>query len=172
MSILQSETGMKLLKDYIDRINSRYSDGGITCEGDDKHKLKEVADRRSIEEQQPEYKTIVLDIIPVDKAFKFNTPKGAMLEEDKHKIKEVEGTAVNPSHYDLFPEYGIQVREVIGVLCDKLDKQGYSGLLVSDYVQAMQYFMRWMEKNGEEDIAKGIWFMNKIIEQLKEEPDL
>jgi len=75
--------------------------------------------------------------------------------------------AVNPKHYDLFPEHGIQVRELMQVLCDKLDKEDYSSFLVSDYVQAMQYFLRWFEKNGVEDIEKGVWYMNKIIEQLK-----
>lgn len=80
----------------------------------------------------------------------------------------VERNNVNPVHYDLFPEYGIQVRELMEVLCNKLDRQGFSGFLCSDYVQAMQYFLRWFEKNGVEDIEKGIWYMNKIIKQVQE----
>ncbi len=85
--------------------------------------------------------------------------------EDKYPVKR---DSINPKHYDLFPEYGIQVRELMQVLCNKLDTQGYSGFLVSDYVQAMQYFLRWFEKNGKEDVAKGVWYMNKIIQQLEE----
>ena len=83
-----------------------------------------------------------------------------------NKIVE-QRTAINPSHYDLFPDQGIQVRELMQVLCTKLDAQGYGGFIASDYVQAMQYFLRFMEKNGVEDIKKGVWYMNKIIEQIK-----
>lgn len=85
--------------------------------------------------------------------------------EDKYPA---ERNNINPKHYDLFPEHGIQVRELMQVLCDKLDRQGFSGFLCSDYVQAMQYFLRWFEKNGVEDIEKGIWYMNKIIKQVQE----
>lgn len=38
-SILRSTNGMKLLKDYIEMINSKYPDD---CHGDDKYKLKET----------------------------------------------------------------------------------------------------------------------------------
>lgn len=85
--------------------------------------------------------------------------------EDKYPV---ERDNINPKHYDLFPKHGIQVRELMQVLCDKLDRQGFSGFLCSDYVQAMQYFLRWFEKNGVEDIEKGIWYMNKIIKQVQE----
>lgn len=106
-------------------------------------------------------------------------PTGLLTEEQKKQIKdyiqkieekypEEERTAINPKHYDLFPEHGIQVRELMQVLCDKLDRQGFSGFLCSDYVQAMQYFLRWFEKNGVEDIEKGIFYMNKIIQQVQE----
>lgn len=83
--------------------------------------------------------------------------------------EETERDSINPKHYDLFPEHGIQVREVLEVLCNKLDAAyPVPSFLVSDYVQAMQYFMRFFEKNGIEDIKKGIWYMNKIVEQLEE----
>lgn len=88
---------------------------------------------------------------------------------EKKYPEEVKRNSVNPKHYDLFPEHGIQVREVLEVLCNKLDAAyPVPSFLVSDYVQAMQYFMRFFEKNGIEDIEKGIWYMNKIIQQLKE----
>jgi len=84
---------------------------------------------------------------------------------NKHEPEDTDD-AVNPKHYDLFPEHGIQVRELMQVLCEKLDNKGYSGFLVSDYVQAMQYFLRWFDKGKEDDIKKGIWYMDKILKQL------
>ena len=90
------------------------------------------------------------------------------IQKIEEKYPEEDRNAINPKHYDLFPEHGIQVRELMQVLCDKLDRQGFSGFLCSDYVQAMQYFLRWFEKNGIEDIEKGIWYMNKIIHQVQE----
>lgn len=89
--------------------------------------------------------------------------------QEKYPKEETNRNNVNPVHYDLFPEHGIQVREVLEVLCNKIDKAyPVSSFLVSDYVQAMQYFMRWFDKNGTEDIEKGVWYMNKIIKQLND----
>lgn len=74
-----------------------------------------------------------------------------------------------PKHYMLFEEYGIEVRDVMELLAGQLDDAGYSGMLVSDYIQAMQYLMRWHNKNGLEDIKKAQFYLNKIVEQLDPE---
>jgi hypothetical protein len=37
-------------------------------------------------------------------------------------------------------------------------------LFESDYVQMMQYLMRFMDKNGKEDLEKGRWYLDKLIE--------
>ena len=85
-----------------------------------------------------------------------------------------------PKHYMLFDEMevkeiafegnGIEVRDVISKLVQKLYK--HSGLMFedkdnplfeSDYVQLMQYLMRFMDKNGVEDLKKARWYLDKMI---------
>lgn len=74
----------------------------------------------------------------------------------------------SPKHYMLFEEEGIEVRHVIEKLVEKLDRKGmYSGMFISDYVQMMQYFMRFMDKNGKEDLEKGLWFFNRLLEKYE-----
>lgn len=76
-----------------------------------------------------------------------------------------------PKHYMLFEDQGIEVRDVIAKLVQKLYK--HSGamfedkenpLFESDYVQLMQYLMRFMDKNGVEDLKKARWYLDKMIE--------
>jgi hypothetical protein len=59
-------------------------------------------------------------------------------------------------------EQGIEVRDVIKQLVDKCGVN--SGLFISDYVQLMQYLMRYMDKNGVEDLKKARWYLDKMIE--------
>lgn len=75
-----------------------------------------------------------------------------------------------PKHYMLFEDKGIEVRDVITKLLDKLyDSHVVDAgpIVFSDYAQAMQYVMRFMDKGGVEDIEKAVWYFNKIIENLK-----
>jgi hypothetical protein len=73
-----------------------------------------------------------------------------------------------PKHYMLFEDKGIEVRDVLEKLCDKLQNTlpypGNSSLFESDYVQLMQYLMRFMDKNGVEDLKKARWYLDKLIE--------
>lgn len=73
-----------------------------------------------------------------------------------------------PKHYMLFEDQGIEVRDVIEKLVEKLPLKGtawlgHSGMFVSDYVQLMQYLMRFMDKNGVEDLKKARWYLDKMI---------
>lgn len=83
-----------------------------------------------------------------------------------------------PKHYMLFDELeikerafegrGIEVRDVIGKLVGKIQLEGpawggHSGMFVADYVQLMQYLMRFMDKNGKEDLEKARWYLDKMI---------
>ncbi len=83
-------------------------------------------------------------------------------------------TVLRPKHYVLFEEEGIEVRDVIEKLVAKLDKKTgkgefvYSPLFASDYVQLMQYLMRFMDKNGVEDLKKARWYLAKMIEVCDE----
>lgn len=73
-----------------------------------------------------------------------------------------------PKHYMLFEKEGIEVRDVIFKLVGKLQLQhehvdAYSYQFGSDYVQLMQYLMRFMDKNGVEDLKKARWYLDKMI---------
>lgn len=89
-----------------------------------------------------------------------------------------------PKHYMLFDCYdlkkykhGIEVRDVIRELVAKIaNKTGqgelnWSPLAESDYVQMMQYLMRFMDKNGVEDLKKARWYLDKLVEAY-EHPQL
>jgi hypothetical protein len=72
-----------------------------------------------------------------------------------------------PKHYMLWEKEGIEVRDVIIKLVEKFDYQGYpdnAPLFISDYVQLLQYIMRFMDKNGVEDLKKARWYLDKMIE--------
>lgn len=68
-----------------------------------------------------------------------------------------------PKHYILMD--GLEVRDVLAALVSKLHSANIpeSSLFVSDYVQMMQYFMRFMDKNGKQDLEKGKYYLEKLI---------
>ena len=76
-----------------------------------------------------------------------------------------------PKHYMLFPDKGIEVRDVIKKLADKMwaapmpTKGG--AMQYADYVQMMQYLMRFMDKNGVEDLKKARWYLDKLIDSYE-----
>jgi hypothetical protein len=72
-------------------------------------------------------------------------------------------TVSKPKHYMLFEKEGIEVRDVIEVLVSKI-KISRNSLFTADYVQLMQYLMRFMNKNGVEDLKKARWYLDKMIE--------
>jgi hypothetical protein len=93
-------------------------------------------------------------------------------------------TVSRPKHYMLFDindlkkhGHGIEVRDVIRELVAKIaNKTGqgdlnWSPLAESDYVQMMQYLMRFMDKNGVEDLKKARWYLDKLVEAY-EHPQL
>lgn len=67
-----------------------------------------------------------------------------------------------PKHYMLFEDQGIEVRDVIAKLVAKFGPQ-VEGMFIADYVQLMQYLMRFMDKNGVEDLKKARWYLDKMI---------
>jgi hypothetical protein len=76
-----------------------------------------------------------------------------------------------PKHYMLFPEKDVEVRDVINKLLERMynsRKYDFSPIDYADYTQAMQYFMRFMDKNGLEDLQKGLWYITKMIEGWKD----
>jgi hypothetical protein len=87
--------------------------------------------------------------------------------------KEDYNVISKPKHYMLFEDKNIEVRDVIKVLVLKLNDGFLAGkcpegshapLFDADYVQLMQYLMRFMDKNGVEDLKKARWYLDKMIE--------
>ena len=99
---------------------------------------------------------------------------------NKYDLKDYEqlpfDPVVKPKHYMLFPEYNLEVRDVLKRLVGKLwsykcpdaSAEG-TALFFSDYTQMMQYGMRFMEKNGLEDLKKMRWYLDKLIEAYDEQ---
>lgn len=110
---------------------------------------------------------------------------------DKPAVEQIEeyqaglnGTASydvisKPKHYMLFDEMevkerafegqGVEVRDIIFKLVEKMDGGGegclgYEPMMYADYVQLMQYLMRFMDKNGVEDLKKARWYLDKMID--------
>jgi hypothetical protein len=88
-------------------------------------------------------------------------------------------TVSKPKHYMLFKydelykyEEGVEVRDVIEKLVNKIPpvSRDYGGLFVADYVQMIQYLMRFMDKNGVEDLKKARWYLDKLIDSY-DKPD-
>lgn len=90
------------------------------------------------------------------------------------EIQEPSDAAYNsvtkPKHYMLFEKEGIEVRDVCSKLVNKVREGSHvpfwkdNNLFESDYVQMMQYLMRFMDKNGKEDLEKARWYLDKLIE--------
>jgi hypothetical protein len=80
--------------------------------------------------------------------------------------EDLYNTVSKPKHYMLFEDKGIEVRDVIEKLVGKLEltSMGHSYMFAADYVQLMQYLMRFMDKNGKEDLEKARWYLDKMIE--------
>lgn len=84
-------------------------------------------------------------------------------------------TVDKPKHYMLFEEEGIEVRDVIEKLVWKVkmstDRQvpdwEMTPMFDSDYTQMMQYLMRFMDKNGVEDLKKARWYLDKLIDSYE-----
>jgi hypothetical protein len=94
----------------------------------------------------------------------FNTPY-ELTQEDYDSVSK-------PKHYMLFPEKNIEVRDVIERLVVKIDDTSteYFPMFTADYVQMMQYLMRFMDKNGVEDLKKARWYLDKLIDSY-DKPD-
>lgn len=101
----------------------------------------------------------------IDDWFKEDTQ---YMTEEEFWIEGPYDTVEKPKHYMLFEEEGIEVRDVLVKLVDKMwtvpmpVKGG--AMQFADYVQMMQYLMRFMDKNGVEDLKKARWYLDKLIE--------
>lgn len=89
------------------------------------------------------------------------------LDKEQPSVQQDEYDIVSkPKHYMLsIKEYNIEVRDVCKALANRLSTAGYTGMFISDYVQMLQYLMRFDAKNGKEDLEKASWYLTKLIEE-------
>ena len=90
----------------------------------------------------------------IDDWFKFTDHGGGSTLDDYPELKY--DAVDKPKHYMLFEEEGIEVRDVLAKLVRKFSPRE-EGMFIADYVQLMQYLMRFMDKNGVEDLKKARW---------------
>lgn len=111
-------------------------------------------------------KWVPMDIYKEDEEMKITTDGRDMTP---HFEKAVYDFVNKPKHYMLFEDKGIEVRDVIAKLVEKLNSTWCPSnpLFASDYVQMMQYVMRFMDKNGKEDLKKARWYLDKLIESYE-----
>jgi hypothetical protein len=70
----------------------------------------------------------------------------------------------HPSHY----KFGnFEVIDVVDAVTEEL-----SGYECNYTAQALQYLMRWHRKNGDQDLEKAIWFIQRILDKHKAEKDI
>lgn len=104
----------------------------------------------------------------------------SMTEDRKKDLQEAAdmlqlhkyNTVTKPKHYMLFEDKNIEVRDLMRLLATRLQTAGYSAMFISDYVQAMQYMLRFDQKNGKEDISKAVWYFNKMLESYPEDKEV
>lgn len=75
-----------------------------------------------------------------------------------------------PKHYQLFPEYKLEIKDINKRILDNMEEAGFNITLYEAgwYQQAMQYFERCYLKNGLEDLEKGIVTMQFVVDSMKE----
>jgi len=86
-----------------------------------------------------------------------------LIEEHLYAPEEF-NAVTKPKHYQLFPEFGIEVKDVVALLCNRLGTNGYNGAFIADFAQMLQYVMRFDEKNGKEDLEKAKEFLGGMLE--------
>lgn len=87
-----------------------------------------------------------------------NTPKHYMLL-DSYKIKELAEKNL-----------GLEVRDLCKIMVMRIysSPYGYEPIFISDYVQMLQYLLRFDNKNGLEDLKKARVYLNEMIKTCEE----
>lgn len=78
-----------------------------------------------------------------------------------------------PKHYQLFPEYNLEIKDINKRILDNMQECGYDITLYEAgwWQQSMQYFERFYLKNGLEDLKKGIQTMQFVIHSMEDRND-
>lgn len=74
-----------------------------------------------------------------------------------------------PKHYQIFPEFDIQVKDINERILDNIQESDFDMSLneAGWFQQAMQYFLRFYAKNGINDVEKGMISMKIFIDSYK-----
>lgn len=107
-------------------------------------------------------------------SLEMSVPKGCA-DRKVHFVpveQQQEDVVNEPKHYQMnIKGYDIEVRDVCKFLANRLSEKGYSGMFISDYIQMIQYLLRFHSKNGEEDLRKASWYLERLIEEYKQDED-
>lgn len=72
----------------------------------------------------------------------------------------------SPSHYQLLA--GFEVKDLMRIMLERIEESDvidFTHFQSSCYKEAMQYLLRFMRKNGIEDIKKSIHYLEQVIEE-------
>ncbi len=77
---------------------------------------------------------------------------------------------LKPNHYMVLP--GVEVRHICKAMSQRLQKAGYSAMFISDYIQFLQYILRFDAKEDpKKDLKKARTYFDWILEDQGIETD-
>ncbi len=101
-----------------------------------------------------------LDTFRIEKFY-----SNCFIKEPQEEIQE-SSQVESPKHYQVLP--GIQVRDIANTIADRLAEAGYAGGFISDYVQMLQYLLRFDQKGNDlQDLEKAKKYLDWMITNLE-----
>ena len=94
----------------------------------------------------------------------------SLLNKEENKETQKLDMIVSPKHYQLFPEFNLEIKDINKRILDNMEESGFDITLYEAgwYQQSMQYFERFYLKNGIEDLKKGIQTMQFVIDSMEQ----
>ena len=94
----------------------------------------------------------------------------SLLNKEENKETQKLDMIVSPKHYQLFPEFNLEIKDINKRILDNMEESNFDITLYEAgwYQQSMQYFERFYLKNGIEDLKKGIQTMQFVIDSMEQ----
>jgi len=94
----------------------------------------------------------------------------SLLNKENTEETQKPDMIVSPKHYQLFPEFTLEIKDINKRILDNMEESGFDITLYEAgwYQQSMQYFERFYLKNGIEDLKKGIQTMQFVIDSMEQ----
>lgn len=94
----------------------------------------------------------------------------SLLNKEENKETQKQDMIVSPKHYQLFPEFNLEIKDINKRILDNMEESGFDITLYEAgwYQQSIQYFERFYLKNGIEDLKKGIQTMQFVIDSMEQ----